>query len=835
MKFLTVLFGRSRTVFLCDGDDLGPAKEMNNILTEDRNLCSHALNHLPCAKTGLRWANYLRTEVFFMRILMLIDGLGIGGAETHVVTLAAAMQRAGAQVSVLSCGGVLESALKERSVTCLRFPAPMHSATGWLRNALYLRRLLKQQPFDVLHAHTRRCALMLRLLPQKAPRRMAKVWRGYRTAAVRRALAPVRIVTAHAAFSSRFARLSYWGEATIAVSEDIRAHLARHFSVGHAVRVLPNGIEMGRIPPTVPPHGEFSVVFASRLDRDCSHSAELLLRMVPTLATEAARRGKRFRLCILGGGECLESLRDLWKEICAKQSTLPPTTVDLPGGVGDVRAYFAAAQVFVGVSRAALEALGCGCAVVLSGNEGYGGLLTPETFDEHAATNFCCRGQGRASAATLLEALLPLLDEPPEVRRARHDALLPLLRRRYDVDALAAKTLRLYQTALSQKRRLNVLCAGYFGRGNLGDEAILRCLMRRLDGAVAPRSLAAAPWYAAPPTDRGILHVKPDRIGTYRAKRSFPQRFFATPALPGGGACKKKPHAPPLRLRLHVLWRDQALRGLGQQLRQADALLLGGGSLLQNGSRHGNRSLLYYLGLCVAAWLAGCPFSLRANGIGPLHRRWARHAVGWTLRLAAGISVRDESSRQLLVACGVPGERIALLEDGVAAWLARRQNIQTTPLPTAWQGGYVCICPRGGEREDAEQLLAIAHQLASTLPRLYLALDERQDVVGCHALSALAPGTLIRPRNEREATVLLGGATAVVSMRLHALILSGKRPKYAALLTPATRDKLLAELVLKNNKNTPTIFEKGLYKRKKILYNNPDTTAPGAESEDYNR
>ena len=75
----------------------------------------------------------------------------------------------------------------------------------------------------------------------------------------------------------------------------------------------------------------------------------------------------------------------------------------------------------------------------------------------------------------------------------------------------------------------------------------------------------------------------------------------------------------------------------------------------------------------------------------------------------------------------------------------------------------------------------------------------------------------------------------MVSMRLHALILAGERVRCAALLTPATCDKLFAELVSKNNKNPPRIFEKGLYKRKKILYNNPNTTAPGAESEDHNR
>jgi polysaccharide pyruvyl transferase WcaK-like protein len=537
----------------------------------------------------------------------------------------------------------------------------------------------------------------------------------------------------------------------------------------------------------------FSIVFASRMDADCSLGGELLLRIAPLLWAEAAKRGKALRICLLGGGNDCHRLRLLWSAACAAHPALSQIDVTLPGGVEDVRPYFASAQVFVGVSRAALEALSEGCSVVLAGNEGYGGLLTPQSFAEHAATNFCCRGREKPSEAAVLQDLRRLLEEGEAERRARTDALVSLLRRHYDIDTLAAKTLRFYSSALSQKRQLRLLCAGYFGRGNLGDEAILRGLMRRFDGAAAPGSLADAPWYTAPRGKAWTPHVCRSRTGTaYHARRVL---WIGQKAWARAGVSTVA--APSLRLRLCALDRRRVLAAFGQLL-HSDALLLGGGSLLQNGSRHGTLSLLYYLALCVAAHLCGCPFSLRANGIGPLRGRWARWAVALTLRGASGISLRDEASRQLLIRCGVRPERIGLLEDGVAAWRAR------CTLPVR-RGNYVCICPRGGDLSDMSQLLSLAQRCAPGCPAVYVALDAQQDILGCAVLAALFPGRMVCPGSEREAAALLGSAAMVVSMRLHGLILAGKNPGRIALATQATADKLVAEVggenVEKINKN----------------------------------
>jgi len=356
-----------------------------------------------------------------------------------------------------------------------------------------------------------------------------------------------------------------------------------------------------------------------------------------------------------------------------------------------------------------------------------------------------------------------------------------------------------------------VVCAGYFGQGNLGDEAILRCLLRRFQGATAPRSLADAPWYGAERAKAWTPHTCRSRRGAaYHARRCLPH--MRLPSY-GRSIVAQAPSAaaviPSLRLRLCVLDRRRVLAAFAQ-LGKADALLLGGGSLLQNGSRHGSLSLLYYLGLCVAARLLSCPFSLRANGIGPLHGFWAKWAVGAVLRQAAGISLRDADSRHLLLRLGVPRERMTLLEDGVAAWRAR------CSLPVR-RGAYVCICPRGGDLSAMQQLLSMAHRYAPGCPRVYVALDAVEDVVGCAVLCACEGGRMICPRSEMEAAMLLGGAVAVISMRLHGLILAGKEPGLLALATDATVDKLSAEIGCESVEKINKKFQKRAIQTKRNI------------------
>ncbi len=57
-----------------------------------------------------------------MKILMLIDSMNIGGAETHVEILATELKNLGHKVIIASSGGTIQSKLEHQGLACLTFP-----------------------------------------------------------------------------------------------------------------------------------------------------------------------------------------------------------------------------------------------------------------------------------------------------------------------------------------------------------------------------------------------------------------------------------------------------------------------------------------------------------------------------------------------------------------------------------------------------------------------------------------------------------------------------------------------------------------------------------------
>lgn len=330
-----------------------------------------------------------------INILLLTDNMDTGGAETHIAMLAEGLMRRGFGVAVFSSGGKLADRLEAEGIAQYRFPPIGHSLTRLLIARQEVKLLVNDQKYSILHAHARIPALLLR---------GCRKWNH----------APAPAVTVHAAFrsSAPFSRFSYWGERTIAVSEDLRALVCDRFRVpAETVTVIPNGIDCSLFSPPdteTPPH---TVLFASRLDNDCSRGAFLICELAASLAA----RHPDLRITIAGGGNASSELRKkaerintLWKSHPSNHTTDIPL-IRLTGAVTDMPSLYRSHRIFVGVSRAALEAAACGCAVILCGNEGYGGILSPDS-PAPSLSNFCCRGLAPATDVSLLSDLSSLLD-----------------------------------------------------------------------------------------------------------------------------------------------------------------------------------------------------------------------------------------------------------------------------------------------------------------------------------------------------------------------------------------------------------------------------------------
>ena len=136
------------------------------------------------------------------------------------------------------------------------------------------------------------------------------------------------------------------------------------------------------------------------------------------IAPRLRRDFPSLQIRIAGGGDQLAHLKILAAEanrLCGAEDA-----VELLGHLDDPAAELSRADILVGVSRVAMEGAASGCAVVLCGNEGRGGILTPDD-PAFGVGNFCCRGEQLPDGAWLEEVLRGLLSNPKARKRAAID------------------------------------------------------------------------------------------------------------------------------------------------------------------------------------------------------------------------------------------------------------------------------------------------------------------------------------------------------------------------------------------------------------------------------
>lgn len=173
-----------------------------------------------------------------MKILILIDSLDTGGAETHVETLAKHLDKMGCEVILASQGGKIANRLKEQGIkhitlptynTNIKYPFKIKDTPLVSFGISYevLKRIVLQNKPDIIHAHTRKTTLLAQTICKKEH-------------------IPL-ITTAHAIFSMRGAKnlLSFWGDGTIAISEDIKNYISkRSIFKPKLIKIIRNGVSI---------------------------------------------------------------------------------------------------------------------------------------------------------------------------------------------------------------------------------------------------------------------------------------------------------------------------------------------------------------------------------------------------------------------------------------------------------------------------------------------------------------------------------------------------------------------------------------------------------------
>jgi len=165
-----------------------------------------------------------------------------------------------------------------------------------------------------------------------------------------------------------------------------------------------------------------------------------------------------------------------------------------------------------------------------------------------------------------------------------------------------------------------ILISGYYGFGNIGDEAILKAMIQEFDKMEDKIELT-------------VLSHKPEETTSQ----------FKVKAV------------------------DRSKIGsLVKSIRQTDVLVSGGGSLLQESTS--KLSIYYYLFIYFVAMIFRKKIIVYSHGIGPVHSKLSKRLIKFIFNKVAAISVRDQRSKDELITYGVSHDKIEVTADPVVSF-----------------------------------------------------------------------------------------------------------------------------------------------------------------------
>ncbi len=278
---------------------------------------------------------------------------------------------------------------------------------------------------------------------------------------------------------------------------------------------------------------------------------------------------------------------------------------------------------------------------------------------------------------------------------------------------------------------MRVLLSGYYGFGNLGDEALLDVIVTQIRARFPGTTIDVLS--ATPPETAARLDVE------------------ATPR-----------------------WDMRAVR---DAIARADLVLSGGGGLLQNATSL--RSVLYYAGIIRRAVKAGRKTMVFAQSIGPLDM-FGKFVVREGCKGLNRATVRDARSRELLASL-LPGVNVEQTADPVFLYDAAEEEVDLTAEglgPDSRPYAIVSVRKVPGFSEGVATIARAVDRLYERhgIRSAFLPLGGVQDaeVSTLVIRKATSQPVLLPECPLPRAAAILRRAHVVIGMRLHALIFAAR-------------------------------------------------------------
>ena len=661
-------------------------------------------------------------EVPWMKIFHVAGGGDRGGAKTHILALCSRLkERFDLTLISLRSGDFPESAQDAGIKTSTFF--------SWFIPYDYYRliKLVQQEKPDIVHCHGAKAnvaGLLVKLFCRTTV--ISTVHSDYQLDYMNNALKRWTIGLLNGG-ALRF--IDYY----VTVSDLFKNMLIQRDFDPHKCMSIYNGLDFDE---KATPFDKTAWLKASGIDyQEGDVVLGILARLtpvkdIPTLLrafAKAREHNPRLKLLIGGDGEDTGKLKVLAKQLGLGNS------VSFMGWVTDVSHFFAACDIDVLCSisesfpYSILEGIREGCTVITSdvggmrrlidqGESGY--IFQPKDVD------------------TFAKYILDLsLDAEKRQRFAKN--LYEKASRLYSLDSMADTQSRIYQNIMHLEqlpKRKEVLICGAYGKGNSGDEAILRSIIASM---------------------RSIDPLLPLTVMT------------------------RKPEETRLLYGVRAIYTFNVPRFL-RIAKRTKLFINGGGSLIQDSTS--SRSLWYYLFTIWAAKWRGAKVLMYGCGIGHVQRSYNRKIAKMVLdRNADIITLRDAISRKELLEMGItkpdvrdsadPAMSLTPVDDELACAYLRNHGLDP-------DGNYICFSLRPWKDFDNYAAFAEAADYAKErygLTPVFMPIETPTDLVPSNKTSQLMHnGSYLLPAPQQvELTMaVLRRMQMMCAMRLHALVFS---------------------------------------------------------------
>ncbi|MBR6676540.1 MAG: polysaccharide pyruvyl transferase CsaB [Clostridia bacterium] len=275
------------------------------------------------------------------------------------------------------------------------------------------------------------------------------------------------------------------------------------------------------------------------------------------------------------------------------------------------------------------------------------------------------------------------------------------------------------------KKKARPVCitiGGYYGYGNVGDEAVLYSIL----SSVA-KKLPGIRVY--------VLTRDPCTI----------------PAVEGIQVVAKSRRSPFSVISAFLL---------------SQVYISGGGSLFQD--RTSKKSLAYYCALVRLAKIFGCRVSILSNGMGPLKNE---SLCKRALSCADFVSLRDRDSLLLAKRLMVKGASPVLSADPVFAYPFRDELPRSFTIPAE---PFFAVSLRPDAKGERLNVDAAAKAFITLRERgmspVFVSMQDSFDLSLAREMAKKTGGRVVQPRDANELFALLCKAELAIGMRLHFLI-----------------------------------------------------------------